>query len=161
MKRKLSFFRVPIIITVVIVLAVVVFSLLLNSGISKSNIEKNARVAMSIDSEWGTAQDSGEKISAFLFYDKETLNHTFSIYVKKHFLPGYEFTSGGATPYGVKGIVEFSSDNIDETVYLSMNTQKTSQAKIDNGISVEEIEIVKDKPFVIIAPNDGSVFFLR
>jgi hypothetical protein len=151
---KFSFFFVG---TVSIIILLLYFNN--DIGITKLNIEKHARNSQKISHDWQVTKDTTETISAMLFYDKSHKKHTFSIYVNRHGLTfGYFFRGGGATGVIAEGIAEFYIDGYNERAFISMNKQQVSKVEINNGNSVQTIEIESTKPFAFILPvNIGSV----
>lgn len=149
--------------TGIIAVAIVILFLALyvnnDLGVSKSNIEKDARSSQKINDNWKVAKATTDSMSAMIFYDDNLSDHTFSIYVNRDGLSlGYFFRGGGSTVGTSEGIAEFKIEGYNERAYLSMNRQQISRVKIDNGQTVEFIEIDSTKPFVFILPaNAGSV----
>ncbi len=149
--------------TGIIAVAIVILFLALyvnnDLGVSKSNIEKDARSSQKINDNWKVAKATTDSMSAMIFYDDNLSDHTFSIYVNRDgFSLGYFFRGGGSTVGTSEGIAEFKIEGYNERAYLSMNKQQISRVKIDNGQTVEFIEIDSTKPFVFILPaNAGSV----
>ncbi len=129
-------------------------------GIQKVNIEKDARSSQSIPDEWQVAKDTTNIMSAMIFYDEKLNDHTFSIYVNSPGISfGYFFRRGGTTGASITdGIAEFYIDGYNERAFISLNRHQVSKVEIDNGISVEIVEIESTKLFAFILPLDiGSV----
>lgn len=143
------------------IVSIIILLLYFNNdiGITKLNIEKDARNSQKISDDWQVAKDTTETMSAMLFYDESHKEHTFSIYVNRHSLPpGYFFKGGGATGVIAEGIAEFYINGYNERAFISMNKQQVSKVEINNGNSVQTIEIESTKPFAFILPvNIGSV----
>jgi len=143
------------------IVSIIILLLYFNNdiGITKLNIEKDARNSQKISDDWQVAKDTTETMSAMLFYNESHKKHTFSIYVNRHGLSfGYFFRGGGATEIIAEGIAEFYINGYNERAFISMNKQQVSKVEINNGNSVQRIEIESTKPFVFILPvNIGSV----
>lgn len=143
------------------IVSIIILLLYFNNdiGITKLNIEKDARNSQKISDDWQVVKDTTETMSAMLFYDESHKTHTFSIYVNRHgFPPGYFFKGGGATGVIAEGIAEFYINGYNELAFISMNKQQVSKVEINNGNSVQTIEIESTKPFAFILPaNIGAV----
>lgn len=83
---------------IVVILIAVCFLYFNNDiGISKSNIEKDARYSHRIEATWNVAKDTTETMSAMIFYSDDLADHTYSIYVNHPGLSfGYFFRGGGS-----------------------------------------------------------------
>ncbi|BAE86123.1 hypothetical protein DSY4334 [Desulfitobacterium hafniense Y51] len=155
---------------VAVMIAGLFLSLYFNNAIGtpKAKIEKDARISHKIDSSWQVAKSTTDAMSAMLFYDKDSSNYIFSIYENRKGLSfGYFFRSGGSTNTENEGITEYRAEGRQEKAYLSMNKQQVAKIEIDNGNTVEIIDIDHTKPFAIVLPvgsgaikiydKDGSV----
>lgn len=122
-------------------------------GITKLNIEKDARNSQKISDDWQVAKDTTETMAAMLFYDESHKKHTFSIYVNRHGLTsGYFFRGGGATGVIAEGIAEFYINGYNERAFISINKQQVSKVEINNGNYVQTIDLESTKPFAFILP---------
>lgn len=143
------------------VIVIILILLYFNNDIGtyKSNIEKDARVSQKIPTDWGVCKDATETMVSMLFYDNSLENHTFSIYVNRKGLSyGYFFRGGDSLGIGMDEIIEFNIEGYNESVYMSMNKQQISKVDIDNGNTIETIDIDSTKPFTLILPvNAGFV----
>jgi len=140
---------------VVVVIAILFLILYFNNdiGTCKSNVEKDARISHKIDDSWKVAKSTTDTISAMLFYDENLSDYKFSIYVNRNDLSfGYFFHSGGSTNLENEGIAEYKMEGYHEKAYLSMNKQQVAKIEIDNGNTVEIIDINQTKPFAIVLP---------
>ncbi|MGI6563652.1 MAG: hypothetical protein ACOX3Q_14030 [Clostridia bacterium] len=144
---------------VVILIAVCFLYFNNNIGISKSNIEKDARYSHKIKDTWDVAKDTTESMSAMIFYSEDFADHTFSIYVNRPGLSfGYFFRGGGSVTETEKYIAEIYIEGFNERAFVSMNKQQVSKVEIDDGNEVQTIKIDSEKPFALILPaNAGNV----
>lgn len=145
----------------ILVILISVCFLYLNNdiGISRSNIEKDARYSHKIKDTWDVAKDTTESMSAMIFYSEDFSDHTFSIYVNRPGLSfGYFFRGGGSVIETERYIAEIYIEGYNERAFVSMNRQQVSKVEIDDGNEVQTIEIDSEKPFVFILPNNvGSL----
>jgi len=140
---------------VAVVIAIIFLILYFNNdiGTCKSNIEKDARISQKIDDSWQVVKSTTDTMSAMLFYDENLSEYTFSIYVNREGLSfGYFFRGGGSTNAENKGIAEYKIEGYNEKPYLSMNKQQVAKIEIDNGDTVEIIDIDHTKPFAVVLP---------
>lgn len=149
--------KIRIILIALVPTIILTFGLLYlngNIGVSKSNIEKQARIALSVDTNWHVVQATGDGISGMLFYDETFSDYKYVIFCKKPYSFGYSFASGGCTQLEMKGVVKYYRGLSQEAVYLSMNKQQVNKVEIDNGYTVEKIELDHTRPFALILSND-------
>ena len=145
----------------VLVIILLAFVIIWNAGIigvAAGSLEKDAREEQQIPSDWEMAQAINDEMCAMLFYDAETREYTYSIYMKKEGTAyGYFFSQGGTDPYigeGVRGMV-FDDKGI---ALISMNEDKVQKIEIDDGQEKKTMEIDAIKPFVIVLPiNSGEI----
>lgn len=129
-------------------------------GITKSNIEKDARISQKIDDSWKVEKSTTDAMSAMLFYNENLSDYTFSIYVNRAGLSfGYFFRGGGSISAENEGIAEYKVEGYNENAYLSMNRQQVAKIKIDNGNTIKIIDIDYIKPFAIILPDGIGIKF--
>lgn len=145
-------------ILVIILLAFVIIWNANIIGVAAGSLEKDAREEQKISGTWEMAQAVNDDMCAMLFYDEETRDYAYSIYMKKEGTAyGYFFSQGGQDPYigeGVRGMI-FDDKGI---ALLSMNEDQVSKIVVDNGVAKGTIEIDGDKPFVIVLPiNSGEI----
>lgn len=128
-------------------------------GISRSNIEKDARYSHKIEATWNVAKDTTETMSAMIFYSDDLADHTYSIYVNRPGLSfGYFFRGGGSVIETERYIAEIHIEGYNERAFVSMNRQQVTKVEIDDGNEVQTIKIDSEKPFVFILPNNvGSL----
>lgn len=125
-----------------------------NIGVSKSNMEKDARKAHKIQDNWSTASSINDDFGAFLFYDEDLSDYTFSIYQKRSGFPyRYFFRYGGSMPDITEKIRIFKYDG-KGSIILSLNKMKVAKIEMYNGSQQNEVIVIDpDKPFSIIIPN--------
>lgn len=151
-------------VSVVVIVIFILFSILYfnnDIGICKLNIEKDARISQKIDDSWQVAKSTTDNMSAMLFYDKNLTDYTFSIYVNRRGLSfGYFFRGGGSTNVENEGIAKYQIGGYQDKAYLSMNKQQINKIEIDNGNTIEVIDIDNTKPFAIVLPGGiGAIKF--
>lgn len=130
-------------------------------GIPKAMIENDARSSQKINDDWKVEEAISNTMAAFIFYPDNKADHTFSVYVNRSGLSfGYFFRGGGDITETEKYIAEFTVEGNNERAFISMNEQKVERLEIDDGNSVQIIEIDNNKPFAIILPvNAGNIVF--
>ena len=130
-------------------------------GISKKSIEKDARESSNIKDDWECAMDTSDIISAMVFYPKDKSDHSFQIYVNRPGLSfGFFFRSGGDSEAVKNYIAEFTFEGYNDRVFISLNTPQVEKMEIDNGDTIEVIDIDSTKPFAIVLPkNIGDITF--
>ena len=87
--------------------------------------------------------------------------HTFSVYVHRPGLSfGYFFRGGGSLSGVDRGITEFTVEGYSERAFISMNQQQVARLEMDDGNSIQVIDIDSQKPFAIVLPiNSGIITF--
>ena len=100
-------------------------------------------------------------MAAFISYPQNKADHTFSVYVNRPGLSfGYFFRGGGDIVEVDDYIAEFVVEGYSERAFISMNTQNVVRIEIDDGNSIQVIDIDSSKPFAIVLPlNVGNVSF--
>lgn len=123
-------------------------------GVSASRLEQDARENQDIKSNWEMAQAVNDDMCAMLFYDEETDDCAYSIYLSREgFSYGYFFRQGGSDPYmadSVKGIV-FEDKGI---ALLSMNEDGVCKIVVDNDKEEKVINVDPEEPFAVVLPVD-------
>lgn len=94
-------------------------------------------------------------------YPQDRSDHTFSVYVNRPGLSfGYFFRGGGSLSGVERGIAEFTVDGYNERAFISMNQPKAARLEIDDGNTVQVIDLNSDQPFAIVLPaNAGVIHF--
>lgn len=120
-------------------------------GVSESRIEQDARESQSIDSDWAVAQDMNEEMCAMLFYDEETKDCTYSIYLshEEEYSSGYYYSQGGKDGYMAESVKAMIIEDRGIAV-MSMNVDGVKEIVTDDGT----IQVDANKPFVILLPLD-------
>ena len=131
-----------------------------NIGVSKNNMENDARKGHEIPEEWLTEKDVNNYLGALLFYSEDLSDFTFSIYQNRPGLSfGYFFRLGGGAPEISDGILKVNSNGYGD-IFLSLNKVQVSRIEIYDGENRKEILIENIKPFVVIIPaNSGEIKF--
>ena len=145
----------------VLVIVLLAFVIIWNAniiGVAAGSLEKDARAEQNIAGDWEMAQAVNDDLCAMLFYDEETRDYKYSVYMKKEGTAyGYFFSQGGSDAYigeGVRGMV-FDDKGI---ALLSMNEDKVCKIEIDDNMTEQTIEINPAKPFVVVIPvNSGEI----
>lgn len=134
-----------------------VFIILINQGnigVSKNNIEKDARKSHKIPEEWIIAKDANNYFGALLFYSEDLSNYTFSIYQNKEGISfGYFFRLGGRLPEISDEILKVTSNGQGD-ILLSLNKLQVARIEISDGEYTKEILIENTKPFTVIIPEN-------
>ena len=100
-------------------------------------------------------------MAAYISYPQDRSDHTFSVYVNRPGLSfGYFFRGGGSLSGVERGIAEFTADGYNERAFISMNQPKAARLEIDDGNTVQIIDLNSDQPFAIVLPaNAGVIHF--
>lgn len=132
-------------------------------GVSKDNIEKDARASHHIDDNWLVSMETTDKLSTMIFYPgvidpKHPDNHIFAIYENDSGLSfGYHFKCGGSG--NPDNVFEYRREGKDRA-FLSMNRQQVSKMEIDDGSHKRTMEVNSKIPFAFVIPaNDNIVVF--
>ena len=152
-------------ILLVIVLACALFLVFLyvnnDIGIPANALESDLRASQKITEDWTVDGSVSETMAAFISYPPDQTDHTFSVYVNRPGMSfGYFFRGGGALSAVDQSIAEFVAVGYDERAFISMNTQHVVRLEIDDGSSVQVIDLDGSKPFAIVLPlNAGNICF--
>lgn len=148
-----------------ILLACIVFVgfLWLNSdtGVQKSKLESDIRSSQKIKDDWIVEGMASDTMAAYISYPQDQSDHTFSVYVNRPGTSsGYFFRGGGDISEVDQYIAEFTVEGYSERAFVSMNSQKVERLEIDDGNSVQVMDIDSNKPFSIVIPvNAGTIAF--
>lgn len=155
-------------------LAKIVFSILLlciafvgflylnnDIGVPKYRLESDIRISQKIDADWVVDGNVSDTMAAFISYPEDMTDHTFSVYVNRPGLSfGYFFRGGGDLTGMNAGITEYTVEGYKERAFISMNRQQVERLEVDDGNSIQVIDIDSNKPFAIILPvNAGGIVF--
>lgn len=145
----------------VLVIVLLAFVIIWNAniiGVAAGSLEKDAREEQNIANDWEMAQAINDNLCAMLFYDVETRDCTYSIYMKKEGTAyGYFFSQGGKDAYISESVRGMIFDDVGIAL-LSMNEDKVSRIEVADGSEKKTIEIDPIKPFVVVIPvNSGEI----
>ncbi len=125
-----------------------------NIGASKGSLEKDARKSQHIDSSWEIAKSVNETLGVLLFYDKNTYDYTYSIYVNHPGISyGYFFREGGGFVGLENGPVQFTNEQ--GSAIFSLNQDKISRIEFGNK-NLLPIMIDPSKPFTALIPDHSE-----
>lgn len=123
-------------------------------GVSKNNIERDARKSQEIQDDWITASSINDDLGALIFYPKYMTHSTFSVYQKGNGFSsfGYHFRYGGSQPDIDQRILQINTSN-KGSILLSMNKLKVTKIEILTGSDhIDLITIDPEKPFTTLLP---------
>ena len=118
-------------------------------GVSESRLEQDARESQAIEKDWEVAQAVNEEMCAMLFYDEETHDCAYSIYLshEEELSSGYYFSQGGKDGYMADSVKAMVVEDRGIAV-MSMNVDGVSEIVTDNG----SVKVDPAKPFVVLLP---------
>ena len=130
-------------------------------GIASGNLETDIRSSQKIKEDWAIDGSVSDTMAAYISYPQDMSDHTFSVYVNRPGLSFGYFFRGGGTLSGIqRGIVEFTVEGYNERAFISMNQQQVQQLEIDDGNTIQVVDIDRNKPFAIVLPiNAGTITF--
>ena len=130
-------------------------------GIASGNPETDIRSSQKIKEDWAIDGSVSDTMAAYISYPQDKSDHTFSVYVNRPGLSfGYFFRGGGSLSGVERGIAEFTVDGYNERAFISMNQPKAARLEIDDGNTVQIIDLNSDQPFAIVLPaNAGVIHF--
>ena len=144
---------------VVVILVLIVAALYQNGhiGISKGRIERDARSSPRIAEDWQSSKDAGKDVAAVILYSPDLSDYSYSIYVNRPgFSFGYIFRLGGSGVEIDEGVQEIQIEGFNERAFVSMNKQQISLIEIDDGSTIQKIEIDSEKPFALVLPTNAE-----
>ena len=132
-----------------------------NIGMTSTNLETDIRSSQKIKDDWTLDGSVSNTMAAYISYSQDMSDHTFSVYVNRPGLSFGYFFRGGGTLSGIqRGIVEFTVEGYNERAFISMNQQQVQQLEIDDGNTIQVVDIDRNKPFAIVLPiNAGNITF--
>ena len=152
-----------IVIGVVLVCILFVCFLYTNNeiGVTSSKLEADIRSSQKIKDDWTVDGSVSSTMAAYISYPQDLSDHSFSVYVNRPGLSFGYFFRGGGTLSGIqRGIVEFTVEGYNERAFISMNQQQVTQLEIDDGNTIQVLDIDSNKPFAIVLPiNAGNITF--
>ena len=130
-------------------------------GIASGNLETDIRSSQKIKEDWAVDGSVSDTMAAYISYPQDLSDHSFSVYVNRPGLSFGYFFRGGGTLSGIqRGIVEFTVEGYNERAFISMNQQQVQQLEIDDGNTIQVVDIDRNKPFAIVLPiNAGNITF--
>lgn len=143
----------------VLVIILLAFCIIWNAniiGVAARSLEKDAREEQQIPDDWEMVQAVNDNMCAMLFYDEESKDYTYSVYLKREGASyGYFFSQGGHDAYigeGVRGIV-YDDKGI---ALMSMNEDEVSRIEVDDSVEEKNIDVEPGNPFVVLLPIDSG-----
>ena len=132
-----------------------------NIGMTSTNLETDIRSSQKIKDDWTLDGSVSNTMAAYISYPQDMNDHIFSVYVNRPGLSFGYFFRGGGTLSGIqRGIVEFTVEGYNERAFISMNQQQVQQLEIDDGNTIQVVDIDRNKPFAIVLPiNAGNITF--
>ena len=122
-------------------------------GMTSTNLEADIRSSQKIKDDWTLEGSVSNTMAAYISYPQDMSDHTFSVYVNRPGLSFGYFFRGGGTLSGIqRGIVEFTVEGYNERAFISMNQQQVQQLEIDDGNTIQVVDIDRNKPFAIVLP---------
>ena len=130
-------------------------------GVAPANLESYIRSSQKIPDDWVVDGSVSDTMAAYIFYPQDMNGHTFSVYVHRPGLSfGYFFRGGGSLSGVDRAITEFTVEGYSERAFISMNQQQVARLEMDDGNSIQVIDIDSQKPFAIVLPiNSGIISF--
>lgn len=138
-------------LVVIILLAVVIVWKADIIGVAECKLVEDARESQHIENDWEVAQAVNEDMCAMLFYDEETDDCTYSIYLSREegMSSGYFFSQGGKDAYMAEDVKALIFEGRGIAV-MSMNVDGVSKIVTAN----QTIQIDPEKPFAVLFPID-------
>lgn len=119
-------------------------------GVAESRLVEDARESQNIENDWEVAQAVNEDMCAMLFYDEETDECTYSVYLSREGMhSGYFFSQGGRDAYMAEDVKALIFEGRGIAV-MSMNSGGVSKIVTAN----QTIQIDPEKPFAVLFPID-------
>lgn len=127
-------------------------------GIPAAAIQADIRSAQKITDTWATEGMASDTMAAYISYPEDRSDHTFSVYVNRPGLSfGYFFRGGGDISEVDRSIAEFTVAGYPERAFISMNHQKVNKLQIDDGNTLQVLDIDQSKPFAIVLPVNAGI----
>ena len=143
-------------IVIGVVLACILFVCFLYTnneiGVTSSKLEADIRSSQKIKDDWTVDGSVSSTMAAYISYPQDLSDHSFSVYVNRPGLSfGYFFRGGGKLSGVQRGIAEYTVEGYNERAFISMNQQQVTQLEIDDGNTIQVLDIDSNKPFAIPA----------
>ena len=141
-------------IVIGVVLACILFVCFLYTnneiGVTSSKLETDIRSSQKIKDDWTVDGSVSSTMAAYISYPQDLSDHSFSVYVNRPGLSfGYFFRGGGNLSGVQRGIAEYTVEGYNERAFISMNQQQVTQLEIDDGNTIQVLDIDSNKPFAI------------
>ena len=152
-------------IVIGVVLACILFVCFLYTnneiGVTSSKLEADIRSSQKIKDDWTVDGSVSSTMAAYISYPQDLSDHSFSVYVNRSGLSfGYFFRGGGNLSGVQRGIAEYTVEGYNERAFISMNQQQVTQLEIDDGNTIQVLDIDSNKPFAIVLPiSAGTITF--
>ncbi len=118
-------------------------------GVTSSKLEADIRSSQKIKDDWTVDGSVSSTMAAYISYPQGLSDHSFSVYVNRPGLSFGYFFRGGGTLSGIqRGIVEFTVEGYNERAFISMNQQQVQQLEIDDGNTIQVVDIDRNKPLI-------------
>jgi len=125
-------------------------------GISKKNLEKDARESQQINSSWDCKKDISDDLAAMLFYNSALDKHTFSAYENRKGLSfGYFFRHGGSAS-AINQEIALLNFNEKGKIIFSLNKLNISKITWDEENESKEFFVNNNDPIVLILPSNSN-----
>ena len=130
-------------------------------GVTSSKLEADIRSSQKIKDDWTVDGSVSSTMAAYISYPQDLSDHSFSVYVNRPGLSfGYFFRGGGNLSGVQRGIAEYTVEGYNERAFISMNQQQVTQLEIDDGNTIQVLDIDSNKPFAIVLPiSAGTITF--
>ncbi len=104
-----------------------------------------------------------ENVAAALLYGSDIEGSSYDIYVNRDgFSFGYFFRAGGSSSSVDRGVERFTTEQFEDAVYISMNSDSIVRIEIEAEDDVKtEIEVEAGEPFVYIFDKSDEVRFFN
>lgn len=110
-------------------------------------VEQRARSEQRVPEHWVCLSQKSSSAQVLLFYDPETMQHSFSVYEKQSL--GFTFALGGSDEIIRRGILRVPIRSDGACAYLSMNSPGAAQVTMP-GMEPQSLD--PQQPFVVILP---------
>ncbi len=158
MKMKKNFIKIMSCVVLVCVLFLGFLSVNQDIGLTSNNLEADIRSSQKIADDWTVEGSISDTMAAYISYPQDMSDHTFTVYVNRPGLSfGYFFRGGGSLSGVEREIAAFTVEGYNERAFISMNRQQVARLELDDGDSIQVIDIDSSKPFAIVLPENVGV----